>query len=44
MVGWLLNGMSTQKDQFVLTAGKGNRLSQLRMVNEIQCILPYVTR
>jgi len=30
---------STQKGQFVPTAGKGNRLSWLRMANEIQCII-----
>jgi len=43
LVGWLFNGMSTQKGQFVPTVGEGYRLSQLRMANEIQCILPYVT-
>jgi len=43
-VVWLFNGTSTQKGQFVPTAGKGNRLSRLKMANEIQCILPYVTR
>jgi len=44
LVGRLLNGMSTQKGQFVPTAGEGNRLCQLRMANDIQCILPYVTQ
>jgi len=44
MVDWLLNGTSTQKGQFVPTAGERNRLSRLRMANEIQCILTYVTR
>jgi len=39
----LFNSTSTQKDQFVPTVGEGNRLSRLRMANEIQCILPYVT-
>jgi len=43
LVGWLFNGL-TQKGQFGLTAEEGNRLSLLRMDNEIQCILPYVTR
>jgi len=28
----------------VPTAGEGNRLSRLRMANEIQCILPYVPK
>jgi len=40
----LFNGTSTQKGQFVATAGKGNRLSRLRMANEIQCIMPHTTR
>jgi len=44
LVGWLFNAMSTQKGQFMPTEGEGNRLSQLGMANEIQCILPYVTR
>jgi len=44
LVGWLFNGTSKQKGQFVPTAEEGNRLSRLRMANEIQCILPYVTR
>jgi len=44
LVGWLFNGTSTQKGQYVLTAGEGNWLSRLRMANEIQCTLPYVTR
>jgi len=43
VVGWLFNGTSTQKGQFVPTAGEGNRLSRLRMANKIKCILPYVT-
>jgi len=43
-VGWLFNGTSTQKGQFVPTAREGNQLSRLRMANEIQCILPYVTQ
>jgi len=30
LVGWLLNGMSTQKGQFVPTVGEGNRLSRLK--------------
>jgi len=38
LVGWLLNGTPKQKGQFVPTAGEGNRLSRLRMANEIQCI------
>jgi len=46
LAGWLLgclfNGTSTQKGQFVPTAGEGNRLSRLRMANEIQSTLPYV--
>jgi len=44
LVGWLFNGTSTQKGQFVPTAGEGNWLSRLRMANEIKCILHYVTR
>jgi len=44
LVGWLFNGTSTQKDQFVPTAGQGNRLSRLRMANEIQCIFRRVAR
>jgi len=28
LVGWLFNGTSTQKGQFVPTSGEGNRLSQ----------------
>jgi len=40
---WLVfNGTSTQKDQFVPTAG--NRLSRPRMANGIKCIITYVTR
>jgi len=39
LVGWLFNGTPTQKDQFVPTVGERNRLSRLRMANEI---LPYV--
>jgi len=39
-----ITGTSTQKGQFVPTGGEGNRLSRLSMANEIQCILPYVTR
>jgi len=34
---WLI-GCLTQKGQFLPSAGKGNRLSWLRMANEIQCI------
>jgi len=41
-VGCLFNGTSTQKGQFVATAGEGNGLSRLRMAHEIQ--FPYVTR
>jgi len=44
MIGWLFNGTSTQNGQFVSTAGQGNWLGWLRMANEIQRILPYVTR
>jgi len=44
LIDWCFNGTSTQKGQFVPTAGEGNRLSRLRMANEIQCIIPYVTR
>jgi len=42
----LLNSTSTQKGQFVPTAsaGKGNWLKQIRIANEIQCTIPYVTR
>jgi len=44
LVGCLMASLSTQKGQFVPTAAEGNRLSRLGMANEIQCILPYVTR
>jgi len=44
LVGCLFNSKSTHEGQFVPTAGEGNRLSQLNMANEIQSILPYVTR
>jgi len=44
LVGSLFTSTSTQKGQFVPTAGEGNRLSWLRMTNEIQYILSYVTR
>jgi len=44
LIDWCFNGTSTQKGQFVPTAGVGNRLSRLRMANEIQCIIPYVIR
>jgi len=44
LIDWCFNGTSTQKGQFVPTAGERNRRSQLRMANEIQCIIPYVTR
>jgi len=37
LIDWLFNGTSTQKGQYVPTA-EGNRLSRLRMANEIQCI------
>jgi len=43
MVGWLFNGTTTQKGQFVPTVGDGNRLSRLRMANEIRCIGYYLT-
>jgi len=39
-----LDGTSTQKGQFAPTVGEGNWLRWLRMANEIQCIIPYVTR
>jgi len=35
LVGWLFNDTSTQKGQFVPTAGEGNQLSRLRMANKI---------
>jgi len=44
LIDWCFNGTSTQKGQFVPTAGEGNRLSRERMANEIQRIIPYVTR
>jgi len=44
LVGWLFKGTSIQKGQFVPTTGEGNMLSRLGMANEIQCILPYITR
>jgi len=44
LIDWCFNGTSTQKGQFVPTAGEGNWLSRLRMANEIQYIIPYVTR
>jgi len=31
LIDWLFNGTSTQKGQFVPTAGEGNRLSRLSM-------------
>jgi len=34
-ISWLLNGTSTQKGQFVPTVREGNRLSRLKMANEI---------
>jgi len=40
----LFNGTSTQKGQFVQTAGEGNRLRRLRMANELQCNIPDVTQ
>jgi len=36
--------MSTQIGQFLPTAGQGYWLRQLRMNNEIQCIIPYVSQ
>jgi len=36
LIDWCFNGTSTQKGQFVPTAGEGNQLSRLRMANEIQ--------
>jgi len=36
LVHWLFNGKSTQKDQCMPNAGKGNWLSRLRMAIEIQ--------
>jgi len=44
LVGWLFNGTSTQKGQFVPPAGRETGSSRLRMVNKMQCILSYVTR
>jgi len=44
LVGRLFNGTSTQNGQFVPSAGERNRLSRLRVANEIQCVLFYVTR
>jgi len=43
LVCWLFNGTSTPKGQFVPTPGEGNQFSRLRIANEIQCILPYVS-
>jgi len=43
-IDWLSYSTSTQKGQFVPTVGEGNWLSGPRMANEMQCILPYVTR
>jgi len=40
LVGWLFNGISTQKSQFVPTEEEGNWLSRLRMANE-HCTLRY---
>jgi len=40
----VFNGTSTQKGQFVPTAVEGNWLRQLKMANEIQCIMPYATQ
>jgi len=44
LIGLLYNGTSTQKGQFMPTAGEGNQLSQLSMANDILCIIPHVTR
>jgi len=44
LVGWLFNSTTTQKGHFVPTAGEGKWVRRLKMANEIQCILPYVTR
>jgi len=45
LVSWLFNSTSTQKGQFVPTAGRETDLvGRLRMANEIQCILSYVTQ
>jgi len=42
---WLhVKGRLIQKGQFVPTAGEGIRLRRLRMVNEIQCTIPFITR
>jgi len=46
-IDWLvgcLTSTSTQKRKFVPTAGDGNCLRRLRMANEINRIIPYVTR
>jgi len=46
LTDWVFNGTSTQKGQFVPTACEGGKPAQsaVRMANEIQSILPYVTR
>jgi len=36
--------MACQHTKVNLCQLQGNQLSQLRMANEIQCIIPYVTR
>jgi len=42
LIDWLFIGTSTQKGQFLPTVGEENRLSRLRMANEIQCIIPHL--
>jgi len=41
LVGWLFNGTSTQKGQYVPTVGVGNWLSWLRIANEYRRYSAY---
>jgi len=42
LVGWLFNERHVNTERSLCAnCGCGNRLSRLRMTNEIQCILPY---
>jgi len=45
LIDWLVGCLTVrQHSKVVPTAGDGNRLSRLRTVNKIQCIIPHVTR
>jgi len=44
LVDWCLTALQHRKVNLCQTVGVWNRLSRLRMANEIQRIIPYVTR